>query len=382
MKPRERAIRAFEERFGGPPEFVVRSPGRVNLIGEHTDYNLGFAMPMAIDRAIWIALQAREDHRVRLASLDFPQPVDFSLLQVGHVSGWGEYAHGMAWTLQESGYRLGGWEGVLASDLPTASGLSSSAALELALARAFWAVTPWEWDPLAVAQAAQRQENEWLGLGSGIMDQLIAAVGREGSAFLIDFRELSYEAVPLPTGVAIAVMDTRVPRGLVESAYNQRVEECRQAAEYFGARTLREVSWEDFQAGQERLEEPFRRRARHVIGENQRALEAADRMRAGDVDGLGTLMTASHASLRDDYEVSCAELDWMVEFALEMPGCQGARMTGAGFGGCAIALVDETAVQAFCEQVAGRYANRTGLEPDVFAVRAANGAEALSFNPS
>jgi galactokinase len=379
MNPKDLAVEKFHQRFSDAPATVVRGPGRVNLIGEHTDYNLGYALPMAIDRGIWIALRTRDDGRVRLQSLDFAEPAYFSLAQIDHASGWADYAHGMAWTLQEAGYPLRGWEGVLASDLPAASGLSSSAALELALARAFWACSSWDWEPAAMAQTAQRMENEWLGLGSGIMDQLIAAVGRAGFAFLIDFRELLSEPVPIPSEVAIVVMDTRVPRGLVESAYNRRVAECKQAAAFFGVRTLRDVSLEGFQAAQEGLADPFRRRARHVISENARTLAAADRMRAGDVPGLGKLMTASHASLRDDYEVSCVELDRMVEIALETPGCHGARMTGAGFGGCAIALVDETGVRAFCEQVAARYAAQTGFEPQVFAVQPANGAEVYAM---
>ena len=360
------------------PEFIVRAPGRVNLIGEHTDYNLGFSLPMAIDRAIWIALRPRRDRSVRLESKDFPEPAAFSLDEIPPVEGWANYVHGMAWALRESGLPLSGWEGILASDLPVASGLSSSAALEMAVARAFWSISRWDWDGVEMARVASRNDHEWMAIQSGMLDQIISAIGEEGKAFLVDFKDLSYNPVPLPEGLAIVVLDTRVKRGLVDSAYNARVSECRRAAQYFGVETLREVTLEEFLAHSDGMEELIRRRARHVITENARTLEAASRMSAGDAPGLGALLVASHASLRDDYDVSCDELNIMVDLSLETAGCYGARMTGAGFGGCAIALVESARAPSLTRFVASHYEIRTGIKPELYVCHAANGAEVFS----
>jgi galactokinase len=214
-----------------------------------------------------------------------------------------------------------------------------------------------------------------------MLDQLISAIGEPGKAFLIDFVDLTYDPVPLPDRTSVVVLDTRVRRGLVDSAYNLRVAECRQAAEYFGVGSLREVSIEEFQSRSAGLSEPIRRRSRHVITENARTLAAAEAMRRGDAHALGDLMRASHASLRDDYEVSCAELDLMVDLSLGMPGCYGARMTGAGFGGCAIALVEAAKSPTLVRFVASRYERRTGIKPELYVCQAAGGAEVITPNP-
>ncbi len=375
---KEHISAAFKSQFGAAPDVVVRAPGRVNLIGEHTDYNLGFALPMAIDRAVWIALRQREDRRVWLRSLDFNAPADFALDEFSHAAGWTDYVRGMTWALSESGYSLSGWEGVLASEVPVGSGLSSSAAVELAVAKAFWAVRPWTWDGVAMAKVARRHENEWMGVKSGIMDQMISAIGLAGKAFLIDFRKLSFKPVPLPEGTVVVVMDTKVKRGLVESAYNRRVAECREAAVYFMVESLREVSVDIFEELADGLDDVIMRRARHVVTENGRVLSSAEKMAEGDAPGVGALMLESHASLREDYEVSCRELDLMVALATAEPGCFGARMTGAGFGGCAIALVEEGAAQALCVRVAEGYERETKIKPELYVCRPANGAEVVT----
>jgi len=374
MSTLEQIQSRFREEFGEEAVRAVRAPGRVNLIGEHTDYNNGFALPMAIDRAVRIALRPRTDRRVRLISLDFPEETSFDLDSLVQAGGWGAYVRGMAWSLQAMGLPLNGWEGVLGSDVPVGSGLSSSAAIELAVARAFWSVGSWRWDPVEMARAARRHENEWMGLQSGIMDQLISAVGQEGRAFLIDFRDETFEPVPLPEDVRVVVMDTKVKRGLVDSAYNARVRECRQAAEYFGAASLRDVGEADLLLRGDGLEEALLRRARHVVTENHRVLDAADVLRRGDAAGMGVLMSASHASLRDDYQVSCRELDVMVAIGEEQGGCFGARMTGAGFGGCAVALVAAGREEDFVRRVASGYQEETGIIPELYVCRAAVGA--------
>jgi galactokinase len=377
---RERVIRAFRERFDEPPAFVVRAPGRVNLIGEHTDYNDGFCLPMAIDRALWIALRPRRDGQVGVAALDVGESITFELgaLSPGEA-GWGQYVTGVAWALQHNGYNLSGWEGVMSSDIPIGSGLSSSAALELAVARAFAAVSGFAWQPEGMARIAQQTENQWLKLRTGIMDQLIGATGVEGQALLIDCRSLAREPVPLPSGATVVVMDTRTPRGLVNSAYNERRAECEQAAQRLGVAALRDVSRADLERLGDRLSPVLRRRARHVITENERTLLAAAAMRAGDTAELGRLMNASHDSLRDDYEVTSVTLDAMVASARRQKGCWGARMTGAGFGGCAIALVAEPAVEPFIAGVFQAYQQATGLTPDIFACRPAAGAGLVGF---
>jgi len=374
LTTRDEALALFDARFGGEPNFIIRAPGRVNLIGEHTDYNDGFVLPMAIDRAIWIALRPRADRRVRVRSLDFPKPADFFLDALAPAEGWENYVRGVAWALGEAGYPLRGWEGVLASGIPAGAGLSSSAALELAVERAFWAVSRWDWNPAEMARTAQRVENGWLELKSGIMDQMISALGQEGHALLIDCRDLTSQAVPLPPGSAVVVLDTATRRGLVDSPYNERVAQCAQASAFFGVPALRDVTPATFAARASQLDPLTRRRARHVITENERTLQAAEAMRAGDAAALGALMNASHVSLRDDYEVSSPELNVMVETAQEQESCFGARMTGAGFGGCAVALVKFDEAPNFAQKVALGYRNRTGLEPQVYLCRASDGA--------
>ena len=374
MNPIQPVVQAFEEHCGGRPAFIVQAPGRVNLIGEHTDYNDGFCLPMAIDRATWIALRPR-DGEVSVHALDMDDAATFGLDALPRDdSSWRRYVAGVAWALQQNGYTLSGWEGVLRGDVPIGSGLSSSAALELAVARAFATVSGFDWEPTRMAQIAQQTENRWLGLQSGIMDQLISANGVAGHALLMDCRALSLEPVPLPPGTAVVVMDTKTPRGLVNSAYNQRRAECEQAAEMLGVPALRDADLAGLERQADALGPVVFRRARHVISENERTLLAAEAMRAGDAVELGRLMSASHDSLRDDYEVTSHTLDTMVDSARRQSGCLGARMTGAGFGGCAIALVREADVTPFMANVAREYEQTTGLTPDLFVCRPSAGA--------
>ena len=377
---RERVRAEFVRRFGGEPRWIARAPGRVNLIGDHTDYNDGFVLPMAIDRAVWIALRPSADGQVRVYSLDFGEEARFdpeTLPAAGDGSvtdGWAEYVRGVAWSLADAGLEVQGWEGVAAGDVPLGAGLSSSAALELAVARAFASIGALEWEPSKMALIAQRAENAWVGVNCGIMDQLISAAGAEDHALLIDCRSLKTRAVPIPPGVAVVVLDTTTRRGLVTSAYNERRAQCESAARFFGVPALRDVSAAVFAAREQELDETTRRRARHVITENARTLEAADALARGDVASVGALMNASHESLRSDFSVSRPELDAMVELAREERGCFGARMTGAGFGGCAVALVTRDAASAFSAAVSRRYEAAVGLEPAVYVCRASQGA--------
>jgi galactokinase len=365
----------FTERFGQAPAIVVRAPGRVNLIGEHTDYNDGFVLPLAIDRAAWIALRPRRDCRVNVYSVDYQEVREFDIAKLKHEkAGWIEYLKGVAWCLQDAGMQLHGWEGVLAGDVPLGAGLSSSAALEMATARAFAAVSDIAWDAVAQAKLGQRSENQWIGVNCGIMDQLISATGRAGHAMLIDCRSLELQPAPLPKGVAVVVLDTATRRGLVDSAYNERRSQCEAAAAFFQVRALRDVSVAMFEAMDGQLQATTRRRARHVISEDERTVQAVEAMRRGDIATLGQLMNESHVSLRDDYEVSSDALNAMVEAAQAHKACYGARMTGAGFGGCAVAIVKADEADDFVAATSRAYQARTGNQPAVYVCTATDGA--------
>lgn len=368
----------FAQTFGRAPEWIVRAPGRVNLIGEHTDYNDGFVLPIAIDRAIWIALRPRSDRRVVVHSADYRQSGEFSLDELTRGEpGWIEYLKGTAWSLKEAGHALAGWEGVLAGDVPRGAGLSSSAALEVATARAFATASGLAWEPAAMAKLAQRAENVWVGMHCGIMDQLISTSGKAGHALLLDCRSLAGRNVPLPPAVAVVVLDTGTRRGLVDSAYNQRRAQCEQTAKRFGVKALRDITVDEFARRAAELDDSTCRRARHVITENDRTLKAAEAMRRGDAAELGRLMDQSHVSLRDDFEVSSDALNAMAEAAHSHPGCYGARMTGAGFGGCAVALVNSGVGDQFVAAVAEAYRTRTGNKPAVYVCQATNGADVI-----
>lgn len=369
---------AFIERLGKPAELLVRAPGRVNLIGEHTDYNDGFVLPMAIDRFVWIALRPRNDRRVRISSLEMEPPGDFSLDDL-HKDGsdWYEYLKGVAWALKEGGYKLQGWEGVMSGDVPIGAGLSSSAAIEMATARAFAQVAGFEWDPVRMAQAGRKAENSWVGVSTGIMDQMASAACQAGHALFLDCRSLHYESIPLPDRVSVVVLDTATRRGNVDSGYNERFQQCQMAARFFGVNALRDVSPQELTEKGRGLDEVVYRRARHVVTEDQRVLDAIDAMRASDVIQLGQLLDASHVSMRDDFEITNEALNIMVSIARSQPGCYGARMTGGGFGGCAMALVDAGKAEKFAGIVAHDYQAQTGVIPSVYVCHASQGAEVV-----
>ena len=369
----------FYEEFGEAPSYIVRSPGRVNLIGEHTDYNDGFVLPMAIDRAAWIALRPRADNRVFAISANMDDQRGFSLdkLQRPAETDWIDYLIGVAWALQERGYALTGWEGLVSGDVPIGSGLSSSAALELVTARAFYSVSDFEWDAATMAKVGMAAENNWLGVKTGVMDQMISAAGIENRALLIDCRSLETYSAPLPPETAVVILDTGTRRGLVNSKYNERREQCKAAARYFGVRALRDVDAAAFNQQAAELAPLIRKRARHIVHENERTLRARDAMNAGDAATLGQLMIESHISLRDDFEVSSDALDIIVACANAEAACYGARMTGAGFGGCAVALVKSDSAAAFVDNVTACYTAATQHTPTIYISRASKGAETV-----
>lgn len=369
----------FREKFGGDAVTIIRAPGRVNLIGEHTDYNDGFVLPMAIDRAVWIALRPRQDDYMVVYSIDYDEMVEISLSELERLpANWAEYMKGVAWAMQEAGFSLRGWEGVITGDVPRGAGLSSSAAIELATARALCHVSEIVWDAPRMALISQRAENQWVGVNCGIMDQMISAAGVADHALLIDCRTLETELAPLPQGAAVVILDTTTRRGLVDSAYNERRQQCEAAAQHFGVKALRDVTLEQLEAEKAELSEVVYRRARHIISENTRTLQAVEKMRANDSHAFGVLMQESHASLRDDFEVTNDALNTIVACALAQAGCYGARMTGAGFGGCAVALVAEASVSAFVEGVISAYRAATTLTPQIYVCQASDGAHVMA----
>ncbi len=372
---------AFEQAFGRPPVGLWRAPGRVNLIGEHTDYNQGFVLPMAIDRAVVVAAAPRTDRQVRLQAINLEEgrQVLFGLdgLQPSPETRWSNYARGVLAMLERAGHRLGGLDLVYAGDVPIGAGLSSSAAVEVAIATAATDLFGLDLPVLELARLCQKAEHEFAGTQCGLMDQLISAAGQAGHALLIDFRTLNWEAVPLPAGKDVVICDTGKRRGLADSAYNERRAQCEEGARRLGVASLRDLDVATLEARAGELPPLLRRRCRHVVHENARTQRAAEALRQGDVALVGRLMVESHASLRDLYEVSSEELDLMAALAQAQPGCWGARMTGGGFGGCAVALVDREATAAFCEAVSTRYERMAQRSSTLYVCQPSAGAGRL-----
>jgi len=344
---------------------VFRAPGRVNLIGEHTDYNLGYVLPLAIDRDCVITRFARDDRHLQLTSVQLGDTRTYSLdeLPATKSGHWTDYCIGVACELLAAGYPLTGADLLIDSRVPTGAGLSSSAALEVSTALALLDGRPIE--GLALAELCQRAETNFVGLPCGIMDQAVAILAEAGSALLLDCRSLETRHVPLPEGLAIIVTDSGVKHALATSNYATRVAECQRAALDAGVDSLRDATLNQV---------AFNPRGRHVVSENIRVLDFLDAAGRSDTIEMGRLLTASHRSLQHDYEVSCEELDYLVDTALHLPGVLGSRMTGGGFGGCTITLVHEAMAGQFAHAIAHRYESRYGRRPMVFAARASAGA--------
>jgi galactokinase len=370
----QQARSAFRRAFGYPPTAVAVAPGRINIVGEHTDYNLGWVLPAAIDRHVAVALRLRRDARINLRSDRYTAPVELDGLPARKQGNWSDYLVGVA---REINRRLGdgpGFDAALVSDLPVGSGLSSSGALEVATAVTLLAARGETVPPLEVAQLCQSAENGFVGARSGIMDQFTALKARGGNAMLLDCRSLDDEYVPLPDGrYAWLLADTRIRHELASSAYNHRRAECEAAAASLGLASLRDASEADL----DRLENSIERsRARHVVTENARVLQAADALRRRSPKGLGPILYASHESLRLNFAVSCRELDCLVELAAGMPPVIGARMMGGGFGGCVLVLLDAAGLDDVEQHLAQGYADEFHRSPDFYRVRSAGGVMA------
>jgi galactokinase len=368
----------FSAVFGGTPR-VYRAPGRVNLIGEHTDYNDGFVLPAALGLSAWVAATPRTDGRLVVLSETVGERREWDLAaQAQPGGGWGDYVLGVAVMLRREGHADGGATLLVASDVPLGAGLSSSAALEVAVATALLDVAGGRLDPTATAMLCQRVENEFVGARVGIMDQFVACHASPRSALLLDCRSLESRTVPVPSRVRLVACNTLVRHGHATGEYNRRRAECERGIAILRARrpdvaSLRDVDPSTLEAHRTELPDEIFRRCRHVVTENGRVLRMATALEQNDLAAIGPLMAASHRSLRDDYEVSCPELDAMVE-AAAMPGVYGARMTGGGFGGCTVNLVDTEAVDDFMRQVPQKYEASTGRKPEIYVSDAGGGA--------
>ena len=380
MKRLTALLSAFKTFYQGAPDVIVCSPGRVNLLGEHTDYNDGFVLPLAIDLNVMFAVRARDDDLVQFYSMNMHESAHFQLAAVNVPvdKEWARYVQGVAWALREAGYDIGGLEGVIHGTVPIGAGLSSSAALEVAAAWAWNTLYRLNIDRKRVALLSRKAEVEFVGVPCGIMDQFIAALGKRGHALCLDCRDLSYSYWPLNRRVRVVACDTNVRRTLAHSEYAVRRRQCEQAVHLLSSalphiRALRDVTPEDLERHRDLLPDVLYRRARHVVTENARVQQALNALSAKDMVALGHLLNEAHISLRDDYEVSCFELDTMWKVANEVDGCYGARLTGAGFGGNVVALVHRDAVARFVSHVSRRYREITGRDATLWVVQPEDG---------
>lgn len=369
----------FKQLYEHDPA-IYRAPGRVNLIGEHTDYNDGFVLPTAIDLFTWVAIAPRDDRMVSVHSANLEQSVEQNLDATPRAANreWSSYVFGVTAVLERVGHPLKGANLLIRGEVPIGAGVSSSAALEVASGFALLANSGLTIDLRKLAVACQKAENEFVGVQSGIMDQLASACCKKDHALLLDCRSLEFRNIPLPSDIQLIICNTMVKRELASSAYNTRRAECDEgvrilAQRFPGIRALRDVTMAQLESCSSALPSIVYKRCCHVVSEDERVMEAAKALEGNRIDDLGKLMAESHRSLRDDYEVSCKELDTMVDLANEVDGVRGARMTGAGFGGCTINLVDSGAVAEFQRHISREYERRIGIKPDIYVCRAADG---------
>src|SRR5688572_3319517 len=386
----EQITNIFQEKFGQTPAHIGRAPGRVNLLGEHVDYNDGFVLPAAIDRATYIAFSPIASHHTTLVATDFNEQVSFSPRTIltktqtdsTPLPEWAHYPAGVMWAILEEGLSVSAMNAVYASNVPRGSGLSSSASVEMAFIIAWQALGGWTLPPMRRALLGQKAENQYVGVNSGIMDQFASACGIENELLLLDCRSLEWQTIPWPENVAIVIADTSVRRKLISGEYNKRRAACEEAVRLLqrdlpDIKALRDVSLEDFNRLSGKLPDEVSKRARHVVEEIERSKQAPALLEAGDIQNFGSLMNKCHISLRDLYEVSCPELDTMVRIAQAIEGCYGARLTGAGFGGCTVNLVAHETDDTFARALATRYESETGYHPEIYISHPSDGAALL-----
>ncbi|MGR4049074.1 galactokinase [Kosakonia cowanii] len=379
MSLKERTDALFAETFGYPATHTIQAPGRVNLIGEHTDYNDGFVLPCAIDYQTVISCKARDDRTVRVVAADYDNQRDeFSLDApiVAHDSQqWSNYVRGVVKHLQQRDASFGGADLIISGNVPQGAGLSSSASLEVAVGTVFQQLYHLPLDGAQIALNGQEAENQFVGCNCGIMDQLISALGKRGSALLIDCRSLGTKAVSMPEGVAIVIINSNFKRTLVGSEYNTRRQQCETGARFFQQKALRDVSLDQFNAVANELDPLVAKRVRHVLTENARTVEAAAALEKGDLQRMGELMAESHASMRDDFEITVPQIDTLVEIVKTTIGDKGGvRMTGGGFGGCVVALVPQALVPEVKQAVESQYEAKTGIKETFYVCKPSQGA--------
>lgn len=383
MEMKQQLAHLFEEKFGAMPEFYFQSPGRVNLIGEHTDYNDGFVLPCAIDYQAMVAATPRDDNKIVATAASFDGQVsEFELslpIQPSTDATWSNYVRGVATALLERGLKLRGANIAIIGNVPQGAGLSSSACLEVVTGLALTRMAGEEVSLKDLALIGQEAENKYVGVNCGIMDQMVSACGEKDHAMLLDCRSLETRSVAIPDGAAVVIINSNKKRGLVDSEYNTRRQQCEAVAQHFGVKALRDISIEMLEARKSELDEVAYRRARHVVTEDVRTLEAAEVMPKGDLKRMGVLMAESHASMRDDFEITVPEIDAIVEIVKGVIGEDGGvRMTGGGFGGCVVSLAPEGKVEAIKQAIANQYTERSGLVADIYVCKASQGASALN----
>ncbi|HDN2511311.1 MULTISPECIES: galactokinase [Providencia] len=370
---------SFEKTFGYPADIYVQAPGRVNLIGEHTDYNDGFVLPCAIDYQTMTAASKRGDRVIRVVAADYDNDSDeFSLddeITFLPEKMWANYIRGVIKFLLERGFSFNGCDIAVSGNVPQGAGLSSSASLEVVIGQTLKSLYQLDISQQEIALNGQQAENQFVGCNCGIMDQLISACGDEGHALLIDCRSLELFPISIPDDLVVMIINSNKQRGLVGSEYNTRRQQCEEAAKTFGVKALRDVSYEDFLQKQHLLSPLVAQRAKHVISENERTLSAAKALTENDLLLLGQLMEQSHISMRDDFEITVKEIDTLVDIVKSVLGSQGGvRMTGGGFGGCVVALMQQQFVQPVINAVEAQYANKTGLHADIYVCQPSQGA--------
>lgn len=371
---------AYQEHFNESPSVWVKAPGRINLIGEHTDYSEGFVLPLAINRYVSLAFSPRKDSFLILHSVDFNQKFEVDLLKDFTPSGtWTDYILGTIWAFKEKGFILKGLNGVLSGNIPIGAGLSSSAALQVAFGSAILNSSMINITTDELAKLCQKGEVEWVGVDVGIMDQLISASGISSHSLLIDCRTLKYDYVKIPDGISFVVLDTNTRRKLTQSGYNTRHLEVREAAKLIGVPFLRDATLEMLLEKRLNLSGLLFRRAKHVISENQRVFDLTKAMGSHDLSSMGTIINESHHSLAFDFEVSTLELDTIVNLAQQQPSCFGARMMGAGFGGCGLALINPDEIDTFSSSVYSGYLQKIHIEPQIYNVLSSDGVRYGKF---
>lgn len=380
----------YREKFGYTPAHIARAPGRVNLLGEHVDYNDGFVLPAAVDRATYVAFSPTNARHSTLVAADFDSQASFSSDTIptktqpdsSSLPEWTLYPAGVMWSLMEENLPVLSMNAVFSSNVPRGSGLSSSASIEMAFLIAWQTLGGWKLPSLKRALLGQKAENQYVGVNCGIMDQFASACGVENKLLLLDCRSLEWKTLSLPDHVSIVIADTTVRRKLTSGEYNKRRDACEEAVRLLktdlpGIKALRDVSLEEFNRLANKLPKEVEKRARHVVEEIGRSNQAQALLEAGDIQNFGKLMNECHISLRDLYEVSCTELNVMANIAQTLDGCYGARLTGAGFGGCTVNLIANESVDNFAKALASGYEKKTGLHPEIYITRASNGAELL-----